>query len=234
MSPPAIVIDNMHFLYSKGQHPVLSIEHWQVEQGERIFLYGDSGSGKTTLLNLLCGIIVPTNGSIHLFGEQFSALSNRKRDRFRATSIGVVFQRFNLIKYLTVIKNVELAYFFAKTSMHPINNKDLESETLRLLKKLNLPPNIIQQQVSRLSTGQQQRVAIARALINKPRLLLVDEPTSALDASARDAFMDLLLEVCASMNTTLIFVSHDTALSRHFEDTLDLKNLNIATRVDAL
>lgn len=225
MTLPAIVIDNMNFAYQKDKAPVMSIYHWALAQQERVFLYGDSGSGKTTLLNLLCGIILPTSGKIELFGTALNSLSNRSRDRFRAQHIGVVFQRFNLIPYLSVAKNIELAAFFAKPHWNKQNKQHLQSQMRILIDTLKLPESVLHQQVRNLSTGQQQRVAIARALINKPRLLLVDEPTSALDASARDAFMELLMEMCDSAKTTLIFVSHDTALSGHFEHKIDLRTL---------
>ncbi len=224
---PAIAIDDMTFSYSKKSPTVLSIKQWHVAQGERIFLYGDSGSGKTTLLNLLCGIMIPSAGSIRMFGEEINKLSNRKRDTFRANNIGVVFQRFNLIPYLTVAKNIELAHHFASKDTAN-NQQSLQTHSKTLIERLNLPKDVLQQQVKNLSTGQQQRVAIARALINKPNLLLVDEPTSALDASARDAFMTLLMDMCEAANTTLIFVSHDTGLRHHFAHQIDLNALNTA------
>jgi putative ABC transport system ATP-binding protein len=198
----------------------MMIPRWVVSQGEHVFLHGESGSGKTTIMNLISGILLPSEGSIHIFGEDICAMSNRKRDLYRAKNIGVVFQRFNLISYLSVLKNIELATYLAKNT-----SIDTQSEALALLNKLQLPRHILQQQVGQLSVGQQQRVAIARALINKPRLLLVDEPTSALDASARDAFMQVLMELCGAHNTTLVFVSHDAYLQRHFAIATDIHSL---------
>ncbi|WP_395338489.1 ABC transporter ATP-binding protein [Ningiella sp. W23] len=225
MSEPALSIEDVNFAYSKNGDSVLSVKSWQLLPAERVFLYGDSGSGKTTLLNLLCGIMVPSQGRIKLFGEAINELSNRKRDAFRAKNIGVVFQRFNLIPYLSVAKNIELAAFFAKAAT---GNKDVTARAKELIKHLKLPTEVLNKQVTQLSTGQQQRVAIARALINEPKMLLVDEPTSALDASARDAFMKILMEICDEANTTLIFVSHDIALGDYFERKVDLANLNAA------
>jgi putative ABC transport system ATP-binding protein len=193
----------------------LSIAQWQVGTAERIFLQGNSGAGKTTLLNLLSGILIPTSGSISLFDNNIGALSNSKRDAFRAKNIGVVSQKFNLIPYLSVLKNIQLAAYFAKKSKNIVNN-----DVHTLLKALQLPSHIIHKQVNQLSVGQQQRVAIARALINQPRLLLVDEATSALDTSAKNAFMDLLMQLCDNTKTTLIFVSHDDTLSHYFDSTL--------------
>lgn len=222
MSINAINLEDMHYHYrnSSANGDELAITQWQVDTGERVFLHGISGSGKTTLLNLLCGILIPTSGSISLFDNNISTLSNRKRDFFRAKNIGVVSQQFNLIPYLSVLKNIQLAGYFAKKSKNDINN-----DVYTLLRALQLPSNVILKQVSQLSVGQQQRVAIARALINQPRLLLVDEPTSALDTSAKNAFMDLLMQVCVNTKTTLIFVSHDDTLSHYFDSTLAISSL---------
>ncbi|MFB1034571.1 MAG: ATP-binding cassette domain-containing protein, partial [Sinobacterium sp.] len=167
-------------------------------------LYGDSGSGKSTLLNLLSGILAPQQGSIKLFGTDISQLSNSARDRFRAENIGVVFQQFNLVPYLTVAKNIELAVYLAKSSKQKLTGSIEE-----LTSALKLPDSVLNTPVANLSVGQQQRVAIMRAFINSPQLLLIDEPTSALDNSAKDAFMTLLLDMCRAHNTTMIFVSHD-------------------------
>ncbi|MDT0595189.1 ATP-binding cassette domain-containing protein [Glaciecola petra] len=233
----AIDVKNISYSYTKSQKSamkssnILEIKAWQIEQGERIFLYGDSGSGKTTLLNLLCGILLPNEGAINLLGENISALSNSKRDSFRAQNIGVVFQRLNLINYLSVLNNIHLATYFANRflnsfSSNGINNKQFINRARTLTDSLGLPDDVLTRHVSQLSVGQQQRVAIARALINAPKILLVDEPTSALDASARDAFMDVLLEMCNQQNTSLVFVSHDTSLGKHFDRKVDLMSLN--------
>jgi putative ABC transport system ATP-binding protein len=223
LSTLAINLKNMHYPYkdTPANYAGLSIEKWKVGITERVFLYGNSGSGKTTLLNLLCGILIPTSGSVNLFGNNISTLSNSQRDLFRAKNIGVVSQKFNLIPYLSVLKNIQLAAYFAKNSRPEMNN-----DVKTLLNVLQLPNNIIHRQVNQLSVGQQQRVAIARALINNPRLLLVDEPTSALDTSAKNAFMDLLMQMCNNTKMTLIFVSHDTTLSHHFDSNLDITTLS--------
>lgn len=221
---PAVKLDNLVFSYQKNTPPILDIGHWQLNAGERIFLFGQSGSGKSTLLNLLSGTLTPGSGNIALFGEAFSGLSSRKRDKFRAQHIGVVFQQFNLIPYLSVQDNIEAAAWFA-------GNKQthLQHNIEQLVAQLQLPKSVLQQDAGQLSVGQQQRVAIARALVNDPGLLIVDEPTSALDADARDKFMQLLLACCDASNSTLIFVSHDQALSQFFNQSVSLRDINKAT-----
>jgi putative ABC transport system ATP-binding protein len=216
--PLSIEVENLQHGYTRGSID-LKIENWQIQHGDHVFLHGESGSGKTTLLNLIAGILTPQTGEVRLLGQTFSGLSARKRDQFRARHIGVVFQQFNLIPYLTVLQNIMVAGYFAKKS------DDIERRATQLLTELKLPTSILQQQASQLSVGQQQRVAIARALINQPELLIVDEPTSALDAGARDTFMRILLDICRSKLTTLLFVSHDMSLQRYFSSSIDIHSL---------
>lgn len=220
----AIELSNVSYRYDKGSLPTdLSISDWQVCAGQKLFLRGESGSGKTTLLNLIAGVLVPDAGEIRLLGELFSALSARKRDAFRAKHIGVVYQQFNLIPFVSVLKNVQLAAHFGATP-----SGQVESTLAELLPKLALSTDCLAKQASQLSVGQQQRIAIARALINQPKILLVDEPTSALDSAARDGFMEILIELCDKFNTTLLFVSHDSYLQQYFKDVLDIAQLNNA------
>jgi putative ABC transport system ATP-binding protein len=223
LSTLAISLKDMNYRYKNApaNYAGLSIAQWNVDITERVFLHGNSGTGKTTLLNLLCGILIPTSGNVSLFNNNISRLSNSQRDLFRAKNIGVVSQKFNLIPYLSVLKNIQLAAYFVKNSRPEVNN-----DVKTLLNALQLPNNIIHRPVNQLSAGQQQRIAIARALINNPRLLLVDEPTSALDTSAKNAFMDLLMQMCDNTKMTLVFVSHDASLSHHFDSNLDMTSLD--------
>lgn len=221
-----IEINNLVFKYEskqRKQKPVLEIENWVVNKNERVFLYGDSGSGKTTLLNLLCGLYKSTTGTIKLQGQDLGSLSGAKRDAFRAKNIGVVFQSFNLVPYLSVFKNIQLASFFANQL-----NADLKKRAQSLAASLRLPEDIMERRVAELSVGQQQRVAIVRAMINKPNILLVDEPTSALDASARDAFMNELTSLSNQASTAMVFVSHDKTLEKYFDTSVNLNTLNKA------
>lgn len=202
---------------------LLAIAQWDLRVGQKVFLYGPSGSGKSTLLNLLAGTLKPQQGSIRILNQDITLLSARKRDKFRAQNIGVVFQQFNLIPYLSVAQNIAAAAWLAGNT-----RADLSHRIAQTVSQLQLPTTILAQQASQLSVGQQQRVAIARALINNPRLMIVDEPTSALDSDARDSFMQLLLQVCEQANSTLVFVSHDQSLSQYFDERVSLASLNQA------
>lgn len=215
----ALELQNVSFSWHKRQAPILHIAEWKVERGQRIFLHGSSGSGKSTLLSLISGILVPTTGQIRVLGTDLKRIGAMARDRFRARHIGVIFQQFNLLPYLSVETNIELAVKFGKR--HDIT-KDAIGD---LTERLGLERSILTRQASRLSVGQQQRVAVARALINQPELIIADEPTSALDSDTRDEFMRVLLELAGLHQTTLIFVSHDKSLGHHFDVQLSMHQL---------
>ena len=195
--------------------------------GEQLFLRGASGSGKSTLLALLAGVLAPTSGQLTLLGQDTATLSGAARDRLRADHIGVVFQQFNLLPYLSVHDNVTLALRFSarrRAAAEPAAS----DEAGRLLSTMGLPEPLWRRPAAQLSVGQQQRVAAARALIGRPSLLLADEPTSALDEDARDAFMALLQQCCEQAGSALVFVSHDARLAKRFAHVADLAQLNLA------
>ncbi|WP_286804203.1 MULTISPECIES: ABC transporter ATP-binding protein [unclassified Marinimicrobium] len=226
---PAIALRDVQFAWPGQNTPVLDIPDFSLAPGERLFLYGPSGAGKTSLLNLLAGIVLPQRGEVTLLGQSMAALSGRQRDRFRARHIGVVFQQFNLIPYLTVLANVCLAAHFARRTPEdgtPATPSDVRNHARELLCALGLPPEIAEQPASTLSVGQQQRVAVARALITRPEILLADEPSSALDSDHRDAFMEVMLRQVADTGSTLIFVSHDRSLATAFDHQQDLRELS--------
>jgi putative ABC transport system ATP-binding protein len=222
----AIEIKDLIFRFSSDMDPVLCVPTWRVEPNERIFLQGDSGSGKSTLLGLLAGLRQPTSGDVTVLGTPISTLSGRKRDAFRAKNIGVVFQQFNLIPFLSVLDNILLAAEFAQVSSSAVRARGLE-----LLERVNLDPALSLRKASQLSIGQQQRVAIVRALINSPALLLVDEPTSALDQANKETFLTLLHEVLDDANCAMIFVSHDPSIGELFEQRVGMGALNQTTAV---
>ncbi|MCL4161601.1 UNVERIFIED_CONTAM: hypothetical protein GTU68_063639 [Idotea baltica] len=201
--------------------PVLQIDDWQVDHGEHVFIHGLSGSGKSTLLNLLAGILVADSGDVKVLGQSLSMMRAIKRDQFRAKSIGVVFQQFNLIPYLSVIDNIQLAVHFSGKA-----NVIDQQHCQELFSGLNLDLALMDRPAEWLSVGQQQRVAIARALINRPKLLIVDEPTSALDNEAKQGFMTMLVRLAKNNQTTLIFVSHDQTLLPFFTRKVSMSDLN--------
>ncbi len=208
-----INIRDMKFSHEETSGRLLiNIESWTVDRGERIFVHGPSGSGKSTLLNLVSGLLNCSTGEISVLGKRLDQLNNRQRDLFRANHLGYVFQRFNLVPYLSAIENIDLAKNFSNRERRSSNNL----KAGELLNSLDLDSADWKKPVSRISTGQQQRVAIARALINTPEILIADEPTSSLDQENRENFMSLLMQLVESREMTLLFVSHDMSLTQYF------------------
>ena len=223
MSNSLISVQGLTFRYPNSNSSALAIEEWQVPVGQHIFIQGKSGSGKSTLLNLLAGVYKPQAGKLEVLGQNLTELSNSKLDKFRADHIGVVFQQMNLVPYLTVAENIQLAGHFSSKS-----KQASQTEIHSLLEQLQLSPTVAESKAAELSLGQQQRVAIARALVNKPEIIIADEPTSALDADARDAFIKMMLSIASTYKSSILFVSHDLSLAGEFDQVVKLENLNQA------
>lgn len=222
----AIAAENLSFAWP-GKPPVIDIERFYVERGERVFLRGPSGSGKSTLLGLVGGVLTPSRGRIHLLGTDLTALSAAGRDRFRGDHLGFIFQMFNLIPYLGVLENVLLPAQFSSARALRIPGGDLAAEGCRLLAALGLGgDDYLSRPVTELSIGQQQRVAAARALLGRPEIIVADEPTSALDHDARGDFLQLLMAECRTQGASLLFVSHDTSLGAMFDRVVSLADIN--------
>lgn len=232
---PIVEIENLRFGWP-GETDILNIEHFVVHPRERIFLEGPSGSGKSTLLGLITGVLAPQSGDIRFDGQDLTALSASGRDQLRAGRMGVIFQLFNLLPYLSLIENVTLPCRFSKLRRERAlkNSANLQDEARRLLARLGLSDEkLLSKPVSNLSVGQQQRVAAARALMGAPDLIIADEPTSALDTAARDAFLHLLMEEAEAANAALLFVSHDKGLGEAFHKRVSLSELNTLSREPA-
>lgn len=226
MTDEVISISNLRFSWPGASSPVLDIEQLRVERGRHLFIQGASGCGKTTLLNLLTGINRPDDGSIKVLSEELSSMNALQRDRFRADHLGVIFQQFNLLPYLDILDNVSLPCSFSRRRRQLAG--DVETAAQHMLEELQIPPSMFHRHVMDLSVGQQQRVAVARALIGNPQLVIADEPTSALDSDNRDSFIDLLFRRATEHQSTLIFVSHDQHLASHFENHINLADINRA------
>ena len=227
-----IELSDLRFRWHRDAQLVLNIQAFEVRAGERIFLEGASGSGKTTLLNILGGVTVPESGRATINGTHISDLNGANRDQFRADHMGIVFQMFNLIPYLSPMDNVVLPCRFSKQRMAAAEQRSasVTIEALRLLRHMGLDGNMVSARpASEFSTGQQQRIAVARALIGAPLLVIADEPTSALDHAVRSTFMDLMFEEVRANNTTLLFVSHDPQLAARFDRQVALADINGAS-----
>lgn len=218
-------INNAVFTYPEDQNRiVINIDKWQIQESEHVFIHGPSGSGKSTLLNLVSGILCPDSGAVSIINKPLNKMSPSQRDAYRAANIGYVFQRFNLIPYLSSIDNIRLARHLAGG----VNDSLSDSEVEVLLSELNISAQQWNKPVRTLSVGQQQRIAIARAMVNKPGLLIADEATSSLDQKNRDTFMSILMKMANANAITLLFVSHDLSLKKYFSRVESMTEINQA------
>lgn len=225
----SVELKSLEFRWPDQPDPVLSIDDFGLRAGENVFMSGPSGSGKTTLLAAIAGVIDIPQGSVRIAGEDVASLTGSARDRFRVDHLGIIFQVFNLLPWLSALENTLLPCRFS-ASRRKRAGPDPRQAATRLLAELGLEePALINRPASTLSVGQQQRVAAARALIGSPDVVLADEPTSALDEEAKDAFVRLLLRECNESGASLLFVSHDRSLARQFDRSVDLPMLNART-----
>jgi putative ABC transport system ATP-binding protein len=220
-------IRDLHYAWPGAGSECLAIERLDIATGRAVFLHGPSGCGKSTLLGLMAGVLVAQRGRVGLLGQDWAGLRGGARDARRAEHVGVIFQQFNLLPYVSVLDNVLLpCRFSAARARRCAGGAVAAAQTL--LQRVALPPALWPRRADALSVGQQQRVAAARALIGRPGLVIADEPTSALDAALRDDFMALLLAECRAGGSTLVFVSHDDRLAARFDERLSLPALNRA------
>ena len=193
----------------------------EIHRGEWISIMGPSGSGKTTLLNILGGLDRPTSGQLVVDGVEVTGLAAKALTRFRRETVGLVFQQFHLVPYLTALENVMLAQYF-----HSIAD---EAEALAALEAVGLGDRA-GHLPTQLSGGEQQRVCIARAIINQPKLILADEPTGNLDAANQQIVLDIFQQLCRQGHT-LVVVTHDPAVGQLADRLVRLDHGRIADPV---
>ena len=186
-----------------------------IAQGEFVAIMGPSGCGKSTLLNIIGLLDSPSSGQYFVNGEDVSGHNERRRAEVRKSTIGFVFQSFNLIDELTVAENIELPLIY--TSMPKGERKQRVQEAMDRMSIAHRAKHFPQQ----LSGGQQQRVAIARAVVNAPRLILADEPTGNLDSAMGEEVMGLLTELNKA-GTTIIIVTHSMRDAGYAQRTIKL------------
>ena len=225
-APPLLRVAGLRFRWPRTEHECVHVARLDLAAGQTLFVRGPSGCGKSTLLSLLAGVLTANDGTVELLGRDWRRLAPAARDRHRADHVGVLFQQFNLLPYLSVLDNVLLPCRFS--ARRAARAGDTRAAARQLLDAMGLHAPLNARPASQLSVGQQQRVAAARALIGAPELVIADEPTSALDEALREAFMRLLLNACRGGSSALVFVSHDERLARHFDRRLDLPQSNAA------
>jgi putative ABC transport system ATP-binding protein len=225
-SMKTVELKSLVYRWPDQSDPVLSIDNFNLGTGECVFVKGPSGSGKTTLLSAIAGVIDVPQGSVRVAGSDIGALTGGDRDRFRVDHLGIVFQVFNLLPWLSALENTLLPCRFSARRRAKAGS-DPKAAATRLLSELGLKDaGLINRPASALSVGQQQRVAVARALIGAPEVVLADEPTSALDEETKETFVQLLLKECRASGASLLFVSHDRSLEKRFDRSIELPMLN--------
>jgi putative ABC transport system ATP-binding protein len=192
-----------------------------VEKGEWVSIMGPSGSGKSTMMNIIGCMDKPTKGEVLLDGKDVSKESKKSLTTIRRDKIGLIFQQFHLVNYLTALENVMLAQYY-----HSLPD---EKEALEALDRVGLADRA-KHLPSQLSGGEQQRVCVARALINYPEIILADEPTGNLDEANEEIVVDLFRKL-HNEGTTLIVVTHDPEVAEVAQRTLVLRSGKLSKEI---
>jgi putative ABC transport system ATP-binding protein len=205
MAEPLIRIDHVEKVYRRDQIevPVLLGLNLDIPEGEYVALMGPSGSGKTTLLNLIAGIDSPTRGRIVVGGRDIATMGQTELARWRASTVGFIFQLYNLLPVLTAFENVELPLLL--TRLKKAERKKHVETALSIVGLADRMDHYPRQ----LSGGQEQRVAIARAIVSDPKILVADEPTGDLDAKSGEEILELLRRLNEEFGKTIVMVTHD-------------------------
>ncbi len=207
--------DNVSRIYTSGDHELRALDRvsFTLDEGKFVVILGPSGAGKSTLLNLLGGLDSPTEGTITVNGADISKLTDNELADYRASTVGFVFQFYNLIPTLTVYENVKLV---SEISKNALGAKDMIGK-VGLLDHLNNFP-------AELSGGEQQRISIARALCKNPKILLCDEPTGALDSQTGVMVLKLLLDMAKNYGKTIVIVTHNQNIAKMADVVIRVKN----------
>jgi putative ABC transport system ATP-binding protein len=213
-----IKLQQIDFRYP-GSDFRLQVPQLDVAGGECVAIIGASGSGKTTLLDLVAGIRQPDSGRVTVADTELARLPDRARREFRLRHIGLIFQAFELLEYLTVRDNLLLPYRLSGVVPTPADRAarlNTLADSMGIAKRLHRYPE-------QLSQGERQRAAICRALITLPQLILADEPTGNLDPGNKQRVLDLLLEQVRIRQATLVMVTHDQGLLAPFDRVIDMR-----------
>ena len=197
--------------YEVDNQKIIKGNTFNINHKEHQLILGDSGSGKTTLLNLMSGLLKPSKGEILFEGLKYSTLSEKDLDSLRAENFGFIFQKLNLIEYLSIKQNLALV-------KDKLNSYDVD----KMISELGLSGKN-NQEVKNLSFGEAQRVAIARAVINNPKVIFADEPTSALDDSNTEIVMKMIFDYVNKNNSTLVVCTHDDRVKKFFSNAMVIK-----------
>lgn len=220
-----ISFENVYKEYGPSDNPVRALNdaNFSVNQGELAVILGSSGAGKTTALNILGGMDTVTRGKVEFDGKDISRWDEAQLCQYRRTSVGFVFQFYNLVPNLTALENVELAAQICANSLDAAGTL----QRVGLGERMDNFP-------AQLSGGEQQRVSIARALAKRPRLLLCDEPTGALDYVTGKQILHLLQDTCRRFGITVIIITHNTAIASMADKVIRFRSGKVVdTKINA-
>ena len=206
---------NVTRIYKTGEHEQKALDNasFTLDEGKFVVILGPSGAGKSTLLNMLGGLDSPTEGTITVNGKDISKLSENELADFRASTVGFVFQFYNLIPTLTVYENVELVSEISKAHL----------DAKQMIAEVGLSDHL-HKFPSELSGGEQQRVSIARALCKNPQVLLCDEPTGALDSETGVMVLKLLLDMAKNYGKTIVIVTHNQNIAKMADVVIHIRS----------
>jgi putative ABC transport system ATP-binding protein len=217
---PILLAESVRKVYRTGDTEVEALRGLDLEvaAGELVAVMGPSGSGKTTLLNCLSGLDDIDGGRVLIGGRDLFAMSDAARTSHRASSMGSIFQAFNLIPAFTVAENVELPLLLAGH-----HQRDARPRAVEMLERVGLGHRT-RHRPNELSGGEQQRVAIARALVAKPAIVWADEPTGNLDTHMADQIVELLHELNRTEHQTIVLVTHDSGIGGSAERLVRMRD----------
>ncbi|MCB9026451.1 MAG: ABC transporter ATP-binding protein [Bdellovibrionaceae bacterium] len=201
-------------VFSQGSQSIAVLDqlNLQIQESQSIAIVGESGSGKSTLLSLIAGLESPSSGELRVLGKDYWQMDEDEITVFRGKNIGIVFQSYYLVPYLTALENIMLPL-----EINGLKNDLARGEELLRLVKLDHRGGHFFHQ---LSGGEAQRVSLARALIHRPSLILADEPSGNLDEETGQQVMDLLFNLVEKSNSTLVLVTHNRNLAKKCQKTL--------------
>lgn len=220
VSQSAIIeINGLTKTYQVGDVPVHALRgvNLEIRKGEFVAIIGASGSGKSTLFHILGGLTPPTSGNVRINGRDLAAMTNEERTDLRKTTVGFVFQKYNLLPTLTAEDNIRIVQYIADrpTAFDPAFQAVLS--LLGIADRMKHKPRA-------LSGGQQQRVAIARGIVNSPAILLADEPTGNLDSENSASVLKLMKDLNQRLGQTILMITHDSEAASYADRVVRMRD----------
>ena len=226
IKPPMISARGLEKIYRTGDVDVQALRgvDLQIAAGEFVAIVGPSGSGKSTLFHILGGLTAPSKGSVSIAGTELGSLSDSGRTELRKTTVGFVFQKYNLLPTLTARENIEIARDIAGRQGPLPPETETMIQLLGLADRMNHKPRA-------MSGGEQQRVAIARAIANQPAILLADEPTGNLDTENSTIVLELLRELNHRFGQTILMITHNPEAAAYADRIVTMRDGRVANAI---